>query len=59
MIDSLNIACELYKVKFILTGLNQTNANVVSKLKGEDITMFATIEEGIEEANKILNLKVS
>ncbi|MGL5576705.1 MAG: SulP family inorganic anion transporter [Sarcina sp.] len=59
MIDSLNIACELYKVKFILTGLNQTNANVVSKLKGEDITMFATIEEGIEEANKILNLKIS
>ncbi|WP_297518436.1 SulP family inorganic anion transporter [uncultured Clostridium sp.] len=57
MLDSLNVACELYKVKFILTGLNQSNAKVIEKLKGEDITMFANIEEGIEEANRILNLK--
>ncbi|MGL4763350.1 MAG: SulP family inorganic anion transporter [Sarcina sp.] len=58
MLDSLNVACELYKVKFILTGLNQANAKVIEKLKGEDITMFGSIEEGIEEANRILKLKV-
>lgn len=56
MLDSLNIACELYKVKLILTGLNDSNLKVVSKLKGESITMFETIEEGIEEANRLLKV---
>ncbi|MGL4740254.1 MAG: SulP family inorganic anion transporter [Sarcina sp.] len=58
LLGSVNRACELYKVKFILTGLTDENRRVINNLKGKNIPMFRTIEEGLEAANKILTSNI-
>ena len=57
MLSGIEAACELYKVKFFMTGLNEQNIKIVSKLKGGSILMFETLEAGIDAANKILETK--
>lgn len=54
MLNSINTACKLYNVKFILTGLNQENRKIISKVKGDEFMMFDTLEEGLEKANAFL-----
>ena len=57
MLNSIVTACELYKVKFFMTGLDEQNIKIVSKLKSGKISMFETLEAGIDEANRILKAK--
>ncbi|MGL4991855.1 MAG: SulP family inorganic anion transporter [Sarcina sp.] len=54
MLNSINTACKLYNVKFILTGINQENRKIISKVKGDEFMMFDTLEEGLEKANEFL-----